>query len=427
MLERCAASRHVYRGWGRGGAFYTTATHTQPRPQRAASMPQIRGGIHAPQTDFVRRRADRTQDHRRSRVGDPASAPPGVLFFRSKERKEQRRREKKKERKDRQRGGRGRGDARQCMRSLPRFAVQGPPAIPRCPPPPALSYPLTSFLPCLHCVLRALSGRDASPAGVLPPRGSLVARPGKPQVKFKSIVFSETSGSVGGMTYSHNRGGLYVRARAVPVNPGSPQQELIRGFMAFLTSQWTDFLTQDQRDAWDLYADNVHLIDRIGEPRNAGGLAHFVRSNVPRMQSPLPIAYDAPTQFSLGSYTPPTMVNPSEATQDFLLLFDNTDKWADQNQAAMIVYCSRPQNASVNYFKGPYRLAGRILGQQGTPPPSPATIDTPFPFVAGQKLFIRFNVTRANGRLALAERTSALCVNGPPPVPVPVKPPKPRK
>ena len=112
MLERCAASRHVYRGWGRGGAFYTTATHTQPRPQRAASMPQIRGGIHAPQTDFVRRRADRTQDHRRSRVGDPASAPPGVLFFRSKERKEQRRREKKKERKDRQRGGRGGGGGR---------------------------------------------------------------------------------------------------------------------------------------------------------------------------------------------------------------------------------------------------------------------------------------------------------------------------
>lgn len=232
-------------------------------------------------------------------------------------------------------------------------------------------------------------------------------------MKFKSLTYAEASGSVGGLTYSHNRGGMYVRARAIPTNPGSPEQELIRGFVAFLTGQWVEHLTDDQRDLWNAYAAEVWLPDRLGEPRNIGGLAHFVRSNVPRMQSPLPIVYDAPTKFNVGSYTPPSMVAPSEATQDFLLAFDDSDKWADQTQSAMIVYTSRPQNPSINYFKGPYRLAGRILGQQGNPPASPATIDSAFPFVIGQKLFIRFNVTRADGRLGTDQRTSMLCANGP--------------
>jgi len=43
-------------------------------------------------------------------------------------------------------------------------------------------------------------------------------------MKFKSPILSQASGSIAGITFSHNRGGMYVRARAVPTNPGSPQQ-----------------------------------------------------------------------------------------------------------------------------------------------------------------------------------------------------------
>ncbi len=225
---------------------------------------------------------------------------------------------------------------------------------------------------------------------------------------FKSALATELSGSLGGIVASHNRGGGYFRARTIPVNPATPQQEAVRGFMAFLTDAWSNVLTQVQREAWDTYAENVEITGPLGDPRNIGGLAHYVRSNVVRMQSPLPRVDDAPTKFGIGGYSPPTFASPSEATQDVLCTFGALDNWVNETQAAMIVYTSRPQNPSINFFKGPYRLADRILGSQPAPPPSPATLVLAFPFIEGQKIFFRVNVTRANGRLSTELRFSAV-------------------
>lgn len=227
-------------------------------------------------------------------------------------------------------------------------------------------------------------------------------------MKIKSALVTQASGSLGGLTASHNRGGLYFRARATPVNPNTPQQQAIRGFVAQLTSLWLNTLTGLQRAAWDLYALNVPLPDRLGEPRNVGGLAMYIRSNVPRMQSPLPRVDAAPTIFNLGDYSIPTFTVLSEATQDVTCTFDALDEWVGETQAALIFYTSRAQNESINYFKGPYRLADRILGSQPAPPAPPVQLTLAFPFVAGQRVFFRLNVTRADGRLGAAAFTNLL-------------------
>lgn len=232
-------------------------------------------------------------------------------------------------------------------------------------------------------------------------------------MKIKSALMTEASGSLGGLVASHNRGGLYLRARAVPVNPNTPQQQLIRGFVAQLTSLWTDVLTAPQRASWDLYAENVPLPDRLGEPRNVGGLAMYVRSNVPRMQSPLPRVDTAPLIFNLGDYSAPSFNTLSEATQDVTTVFSGTDEWVSETQAALIFYSSRAQNPSINYFKGPYRLADRILGSQPAPPVPPVQLSVAFPFVVGQRIFFRYNVTRADGRLGSEGFTTLIAENGP--------------
>lgn len=232
-------------------------------------------------------------------------------------------------------------------------------------------------------------------------------------MKLKSALATEMSGSLGGMVASHNRGGLYLRARVIPVNPNTSLQQVIRGFVAQLSSLWLNTLTFLQREAWDEYALQVPLPDRLGEPRNVGGLAMYVRSNVPRLQNDLTRVDDAPTIFNLGDYTPPSISSLSEATQSVFVVFQEEDPWVSEDGAAMLFYASASTNLSINYYKGPYRLFDTILGNNTLPPTSPDTLTGMRPFVFGQKMFFRLNVTRVDGRLGTQQFYGINTVNGP--------------
>lgn len=219
-------------------------------------------------------------------------------------------------------------------------------------------------------------------------------------MKFKGTIGDMQSGSLAGIVASHNRGGTYYRERRIPVNPATSFQVAVRGFVSNLTSNWLNLLTEAERDAWDQYALNVLIPDALGDPRNVGGLGMYVRSNVPRLQAALPRVDVAPTVFNLGEFTDP-VVGVIDGTADTLsLAFTNSDDWANEDDSGLTVFGSRGQNASINYFKGPYRFAAVIEGGSVTPPTSPAVIALPFNVAAGQRVFVQARVTRADGRLS---------------------------
>ncbi len=224
---------------------------------------------------------------------------------------------------------------------------------------------------------------------------------------YKSALVTDLSGSIGGMTASHNKGGRYFRARVVPTDPSTTFQTPLRSFMNSLSNRWVETLTQVQRDAWAVYASAVPLVNPFGDPKFVSGINMFVRSNIPRLQQVLPQVDDAPTIFDLGDFT--HNANGVDATADEIdVNFTPADAWVGEDDAAMLVYVSRPQNASVNFFKGPYRLAGAVLGDATTPPTSPEAIALPFPVVAGQRVYYREEVTRADGRLSADFRLGIL-------------------
>jgi len=229
------------------------------------------------------------------------------------------------------------------------------------------------------------------------------------RVKFKSASFTAASGSIGGMTFSHNRGGMYVRARATPTNPNSPEQSEVRTLMGMLSNLWVSTLTIVQRAGWIIYGENVPIVNRLGDDIFLTGLNHYIRSNVPRLQAGLTRVDSAPASFTIGSFTNPTFVGTA-ATDLVATSFTVGDEWVNEDDAAMLIFLSRPQNPSIFFFKGPYRLAGSILGDATTPPTSPASITAPFLFSAGQKVFVRTAVTRADGRYSYSERKSFLGV-----------------
>lgn len=218
-------------------------------------------------------------------------------------------------------------------------------------------------------------------------------------MKFKGTLIGPASGSMMGLTASRNRGGQYFRRRATPTNPNSPAQNLVRGYLSALSSLWNNTLTTAQRTGWDTYALNVPLTNTMGDAINVGGLGMYIRSNVPRLTGSIARIDDAPTTFNLGSLTLPTIISATAATDILSVGYTNTDPWAIAVGGALMVYTSRPQNPSINFFRGPYRFAGKVAGAV-IPPTSPVAITSPFPFAVGQKVFVRVNAFTADGRLS---------------------------
>lgn len=219
-------------------------------------------------------------------------------------------------------------------------------------------------------------------------------------MKIKSALVTQVSGSVGGLTGSHNQGGMYFRARSVPINPSTAQQLSVRNALTVLTSAWNNTLTTAQRAAWETYNQNVPILDRLGEPRFIGAIAHYIRSNVPRIQAGFARVDDAPTVFNLGDFTEPSAAGNAGTPYDVDVTFTDSDAWANEDDAAMLVYLSREQNPGINFFKGPYQFAGSIDGNGTTPPTSPATITSPFNGATDNAVFGQVRVTRADGRLS---------------------------
>lgn len=216
---------------------------------------------------------------------------------------------------------------------------------------------------------------------------------------FTSPLVAAGSGSLAGITMAHNKGGQYLRRRAIPTNPNSPQQSTVRSHLNSLANLWRNTLTDVQRLSWETYAENVTVLNRLGNPIFLTGLNHYIRSNVPRLQAAMTRIDSAPTIYNLGEFTSPTAIYDS-LNDEVDLTFTVGDDWVNEDDAAMLISGSREQNPTINYFKGPYRYADAILGDSITPPTSPYTVAMPFPCVVGNRCFLFIRVTRADGRLS---------------------------
>ena len=212
-------------------------------------------------------------------------------------------------------------------------------------------------------------------------------------------VAGTLQGSVGNWTFSRNRWGPYVRTRAIPVSPNTTPQQLVKAFFGALSIAWSATLTTAQRAAWNLYAANTP------RPQSGGGVVyltgheHFIRSNVPRGQHFASFVLDAPIVFDVGTYTTPLCGITSPASQ-ISVTFDPLDAWANEDGAHLLVWGARPKGVGVNYFKGPWSVAGKIDGASVLPPTSPALIAYPYLVSGGQRAWFRASVSRADGRLS---------------------------
>lgn len=204
--------------------------------------------------------------------------------------------------------------------------------------------------------------------------------------------FTSASGSIGGTTASHNRFGLYVRARRVPVNPNTAAQQAQRNAFGTYSGTWRT-LTEAQRDAWEAYAAATPVTNRLGQTVFLSGQQSFVAaaSLAARLGGAVPLAAPpTPGHVPIGV---PTIVIDASALSVAIALLDAA---AD---GEIGVFVGDPQSAGVKFFAGPYQLIGAASPTAGAFTLTPVSGRNGLAFATGQRIPYRIRGVDQNGAL----------------------------
>ena len=190
----------------------------------------------------------------------------------------------------------------------------------------------------------------------------------------------QLSGSVGGVTASHNRYGQYLRNRTVPVNPNSERQQAVRQCFSECSIAWKS-LTNAQRNAWNAYAAETPVLNKLGESVTLSGQAMFVRTNTWLSAAGFATETTAPPSPGLASL----LANPeASVVTPTVVALEITGTVTN-----VAVQMGPPLSAGVTFFRSPYSfVAAEAVAAGGIE----VTIPSSFPYgapVVGQRRPVR--------------------------------------
>lgn len=216
-------------------------------------------------------------------------------------------------------------------------------------------------------------------------------------MKFLSQVLTAASGSIGGVTYSKNRGGMYQRARAIPSNPGTERQGIARENLATAVGLWTNTLTPAQRTSWADYAAATPFTDALGQAVQLTGQQIFVRSTAVRLLIGEAPILDGPIIPGLGN-TPQWVGDPQVYEDTQIIEGEVSAEEAGAGDLA-VIYMTRPCNPSKTAAHQPRRYAfvePYVVLSTTFPVDSP----TPFVVTVGQLIRVTALIIKADGRVS---------------------------
>jgi hypothetical protein len=179
-------------------------------------------------------------------------------------------------------------------------------------------------------------------------------------------MISDARGKQGGLVYSRNASGHYVRAKVSPVQPRSALQLAIRNAMCNEAIYWRETLSAVNRAGWERYAKSTPLVDVFGNKAYMSGIAMYLRQAVVRRRAGGVPIYAAPTL-------------PGEANAEICTF---TGTVADGVRLTVItpvlvgadyveVYRSVAATSQArNYYSTPFMFAGDLDALTGLPKPT---------------------------------------------------------
>lgn len=208
------------------------------------------------------------------------------------------------------------------------------------------------------------------------------------------------SGSISGVTSSRNRFGQYKRTRAIPVNPSSARQGIIRGWLGDLAQGWKD-LTDAQRAGWSNLGLQYNRTDALGQAYQLDGQQAYISVNMANLNAGAAVVSDAP-----GMLSPAGLLTATVTTAGGTLSAAYT---ATPLGAGKKLFCyASPQRSPGRQYEGDLRLIFVTAAAAASPANLLAAYTARFGApVVGQRIHFSFQIYD-QGFLSAPLRTSVV-------------------
>ncbi len=216
------------------------------------------------------------------------------------------------------------------------------------------------------------------------------------------------SGSIGGTVFSRNRGGAYIRNRAIPVDPNTTAQQSARAILSNQSQAWQG-LTDAQRNAWANWAKQNPVTNALGNSILLSGHQGFVQLNsrldldgATTLTAPPIIA--APTALDSLAIEADIGAGDVEANFTATPLAAGVKLWMT---AAVL------NSQGITYVRNLLRFIGTSAAAETSPFDYQSLIETKFgTLIVGQRVFLRIGTfDTATGLLSVALEDSETVVS----------------
>lgn len=94
-----------------------------------------------------------------------------------------------------------------------------------------------------------------------------------------TALMADARGKLAGTVASKNKGGNYLRTKAIPINPKTTYQSIQRGLLSDLSKAYQTTLTPAQQAAWTNYGRSTNAKNVFGSALILSGIAAFIKVN----------------------------------------------------------------------------------------------------------------------------------------------------
>ena len=173
------------------------------------------------------------------------------------------------------------------------------------------------------------------------------------------VLTVPSSGSLAGQTASKNRFGQYLRTRAIPVNPSTAAQGVVRARLAANSAAWRS-ITSAQRAGWSGLASSMVRTDALGQPNAIQGNQAYISVNNVRVAAGLSPVADAP---ALSTPVALLTVTPTVTNAAFSIAYTATPLAA----ATYLFLFASPQRSAGRAYESDFRLIKVSTAAQASP------------------------------------------------------------
>lgn len=182
------------------------------------------------------------------------------------------------------------------------------------------------------------------------------------KIKF-GLVVTDARGKAGGMVYSKNRSGAYLRTKVTPVNPNTQRQATVRNNLTQNSKAWSNILSDGQRASYQALADNNPVTNIFGDTQILTGIALFGKINNVMRNLELPTLNDPPANLDVTGLAS-MLATASLATQAIDIAFTDTPLPAGHR---LYIFATGNIAGGVNFFKPRLRYIGSSAAAEISP------------------------------------------------------------